>query len=72
MAGGPKVETVREVFEFVYDGMQRGAIGINLGRNVWQTEHAPAVARALQAVIHEGADVNEADAIYDEMKRTVT
>jgi putative autoinducer-2 (AI-2) aldolase len=68
MAGGPKCETAREVFEFVYDGMQRGAIGINLGRNVWQSEHPPAVACALRAIIHEGADVDQADAIYNEMK----
>jgi putative autoinducer-2 (AI-2) aldolase len=68
MAGGPKCETAREVFEFVYDGMQRGAIGINLGRNVWQSEHPAAVARALQAIVHEGADVDQADALYQEAK----
>lgn len=68
MAGGPKCETAREVFEFVHDGMQRGAIGINLGRNVWQSEHPAAVARALRAIIHESADVDQADALYEEMK----
>jgi putative autoinducer-2 (AI-2) aldolase len=36
MAGGPKCETELEVFDFVYDGIQKGAIGVNLGRNVWQ------------------------------------
>ncbi len=36
IAGGPKCETELEVFEFVYDGIQKGAIGVNLGRNVWQ------------------------------------
>jgi len=39
IAGGPKVDSQIEVFEFVYDGMQKGAIGVNLGRNIWQTEH---------------------------------
>jgi len=39
MAGGPKVETELEVFEFVYDGMQKGAAGVNLGRNVWQNDY---------------------------------
>ena len=34
IAGGPKTETQKEVFDFVYDGMQAGAIGVNLG-----TEH---------------------------------
>jgi putative autoinducer-2 (AI-2) aldolase len=68
MAGGPKCETAREVFEFVHDGIQRGAIGINLGRNVWQSEHPAAVARALQAIVHEGADVDQAAALYQEAK----
>lgn len=68
MAGGPKCETELEVFEFVYDGMQRGAIGVNLGRNVWQNPAPVAMARALQAVIHRNATPQEAADIYRETK----
>ncbi|MBM3706337.1 MAG: 3-hydroxy-5-phosphonooxypentane-2,4-dione thiolase [Actinobacteria bacterium] len=68
MAGGPKCETAKEVFEFVYDGMQRGSIGINLGRNVWQSPHPAAVAKALRAIIHEKADVNKAVEIFEKNK----
>ncbi len=64
MAGGPKCESELEVFEFVYDGMQRGAIGVNLGRNVWQNPAPVAMAKALQAVIHAGATPREAAEIY--------
>ena len=46
IAGGPKCETQKEVLDFVYDGMQKGAIGVNLGRNVWQDPHPVAAARA--------------------------
>ena len=60
MAGGPKCETELEVLEFVHDGMQRGAIGVNLGRNVWQSEHPVAMAAGLRAVIHEKATPKEA------------
>ncbi len=67
IAGGPKCETTLEVLQFVYDGMQSGAIGINLGRNVWQSEHPAAVARALQAIIHEGATPGQANEMADEM-----
>lgn len=69
IAGGPKTESTREVVEFVHDGMQRGAVGVNLGRNVWQAPNPPAVARALEAVIHENASVDEAMAIFEEMDR---
>ena len=66
MAGGPKCETAREVFEFVHDGMQKGAIGINLGRNVWQDKKPVAMAKALNAIIHKAANVKTAGEIYKE------
>jgi putative autoinducer-2 (AI-2) aldolase len=69
MAGGPKCETERQVFEFVYDGMQRGAIGINLGRNVWQNPDPVAVAAALKAIVHNNANVDEAYQIYQDLKK---
>lgn len=68
MAGGPKCETEKEVFEFVYDGMQRGAIGINLGRNVWQSQYPVAMAKALRAIVHENANVKRAVEIFNEVK----
>ena len=68
IAGGPKCETEKQVFEFVYDGMQKGAIGVNLGRNVWQSKQPVAMARSLQAIIHEKANVKKAGEIYNEVK----
>jgi len=68
MAGGPKVNTEREVFDFVHDGIQRGAVGVNLGRNVWQNEYPVAMIRALRAVIHEKATPKQADEIYQGLK----
>lgn len=60
IAGGPKCETELEVFEFVYDGMQHGAIGVNLGRNVWQNPHPEAMMQALHSVIHGEANPKQA------------
>jgi putative autoinducer-2 (AI-2) aldolase len=68
MAGGPKCETDHEVLEFVHDGMQKGAVGINLGRNVWQNPNAIPMAKALQAIIHDEVSLKEAKAIFDEGK----
>jgi putative autoinducer-2 (AI-2) aldolase len=69
MAGGPKCETEREVFDFVYDGMQKGAIGLNLGRNVWQAPHPVAMMKALRAIVHEKASAKEADGIFQSEKK---
>ena len=68
MAGGPKVNTELEVFEFVHDGLQKGAIGVNLGRNVWQNDHPVAVIRALHAVIHENTTPKEAHDLFNRIK----
>jgi len=68
IAGGPKTETQLEVFEFVYDGMQKGAIGVNLGRNIWQTEYPLAAIRAIRAVVHEGYKPKEAQDLFDQVK----
>jgi putative autoinducer-2 (AI-2) aldolase len=68
MAGGPKCETEREVFDFVYDGIQKGAVGINLGRNVWQSPHPVAVAKALRAIVHQNATPKEAQELFGAAK----
>lgn len=67
MAGGPKCETGLQVLEFVYDGMQKGAIGVNLGRNVWQNAHPVAMAKALQAIIHQKANPKKAYKIFTDI-----
>jgi len=68
IAGGPKVDTQREVFDFVYDGIQKGAIGVNLGRNIWQTEHSVAAIRAIRAIIHDGYTPQEAENLFEQVK----
>jgi len=69
IAGGPKCETELEVFEFVYDGMQKGAIGVNLGRNVWQSPHPAAVMQALNGVIHDSLTPRQALDLFETVRR---
>jgi putative autoinducer-2 (AI-2) aldolase len=64
MAGGPQTETELEVLEFVYDGMQRGAIGVNLGRNIWKNDYPVPMIKAIRAVIHEQATAQEAHEVF--------
>jgi 3-hydroxy-5-phosphonooxypentane-2,4-dione thiolase len=68
IAGGPKTDTQLEVFEFVYDGMQQGAIGVNLGRNIWQSENPVASIRAIKAIIHNNYKPKEANNLYEQIK----
>jgi putative autoinducer-2 (AI-2) aldolase len=68
IAGGPKTDTQREVFDFVYDGIQKGAVGVNLGRNIWQTEYPVASIKAIRAIIHESYTPQEAEDLYNQVK----
>ena len=68
MAGGPQADTEREVLEFVHDGLQNGSIGINLGRNIWQSEFPVPMIRALRHIVHENGTVNEAQEVFDSVK----
>ena len=72
MAGGPQCETELEVMEFVHDGLERGAIGINLGRNVWKHPHPVPMMKALRAVVHKKATPQEALEIFEKEKGTGT
>jgi putative autoinducer-2 (AI-2) aldolase len=68
MAGGPKCETEREVLDFVEDGMRRGAIGVNLGRNIWQSPHPVPMMRSIRSIIHDGASAAQAHELFLELK----
>ncbi len=68
IAGGPKVDSELEVLNWIYDSLQKGAIGVNLGRNIWQHDHPVAMAKAIRAVIHEGAKPKEALQVFQQAK----
>jgi len=68
MAGGPQVDTELEIFEFVHDGIQKGAIGVNLGRNIWQSDFPVAMIKAIRAIIHENATPKQAQELFNSEK----
>ena len=68
MAGGPQTETELEVFQFVHDGIQKGAIGVNLGRNIWQSDYPVAMIKAIRAIVHDDATPEQAQKIFDAAK----
>lgn len=68
IAGGPKVETVREVLQMVHDSIKAGGAGISIGRNVFQHENPTRMVKALSAIVHNGASVEESLKILGELK----
>jgi len=68
IAGGPKAETVREVLQMVHDSIKAGGAGISIGRNVFQHENPTKMVKALSAIVHNGASVDESLKILGETK----
>jgi putative autoinducer-2 (AI-2) aldolase len=60
IAGGKKLATERDALQLAHDAIGAGAAGIDFGRNVWQSSHPQAMIRALRAVVHAGASVEDA------------
>lgn len=60
IAGGPKIETVQEILQMVHESIIAGGSGLSIGRNVFQHENPTLIARALTALVHDGAGVEEA------------
>ena len=60
IAGGPKCKSLAEVLQTTSDSMKAGAAGLSIGRNVFQCENPTQIAKALSAIVHEGASVEQA------------
>ncbi len=60
IAGGPKMATERDVFQMTVEAVKAGAIGVSIGRNVFQHRNPIAMTRALAKIVHEGATVERA------------
>lgn len=60
VAGGPKLDSERSALELARRAIDQGAHGIDMGRNIWQSDHPVAMLKALRAIVHEKATVPEA------------
>ena len=65
IAGGPKLETFKDTLQLVRDAIDRGAVGVDMGRNIWQSDHPVAAIKAVRAVVHKKAPVDEAMDIFE-------
>ncbi len=69
MSGGPKTETAVDFLRTLKGAMDGGAIGVAVGRNVWQHEDPAAMLRAVNAVVHQGISPEEAALEIDPLKQ---
>lgn len=68
IAGGPRLETEMDAFEMTYSAIQTGAVGVDMGRNIWQNDHPIAMIKAVRSIVHENATPKEALNLYNEVR----
>ena len=68
VAGGPKLDTELDAFELAHDAIQEGAVGVDMGRNIWQSDHPVPMIKAIREIVHKEATVREAQEVYNESK----
>ncbi len=67
IAGGKKIEE-RAALELAYNAVNDGACGVDMGRNVFQSDCPEGMIRAIRAVVQDGASVDDAFGIYRDAK----
>jgi len=63
IAGGKKLPE-RDALEMAWRAIDQGAAGVDMGRNIFQSDCPVAMISAVRAVVHDGASVNQAYDIY--------
>jgi len=63
VAGGKKLPE-REALEMTFRCVDEGALGVDMGRNIFQSDAPGAMIQAVSAIVHEGASVNDAYELY--------
>ena len=63
IAGGKKVDEP-EAIRLAHRAVADGAVGVDMGRNIFQSDCPLGMIRAVRAVVHDGAEVEAAHAIY--------
>ena len=67
IAGGKKLPEP-EALKLAHDAITHGTAGVDMGRNIWQSEWPVAMIKAVQAIVHKNADVKKAYGIFLEEK----
>lgn len=59
IAGGKKTSE-RDALQLTFDAINDGASGVDMGRNIWQSDHPVAMIKAIRSIVHENYNFQEA------------
>ena len=72
IAGGKKLSKEIDALELAYNAIEHGAVGVDMGRNIWQSDHPVAMIKAIRAIVHNNSDAGGAYDIFLKEKEKET
>ena len=67
IAGGKKIPEL-DALKMAYNAIQQGAAGVDMGRNIFQSEAPVAMIKAVRSVVHENETSEKAYELYNSLK----
>ena len=58
IAGGKKLPE-KEALKLTFNAIRDGASGVDMGRNIWQSDHPKEMIQAVRSIVHEGLTVEQ-------------
>jgi len=68
IAGGKKIPE-KDALQMARSAIDEGAVGVDMGRNIFQSENPVGMIQAVRAIVHDNLSVDEAYKIYEESKK---
>lgn len=68
IAGGKKLPEL-DALKMAYNAIDQGAMGVDMGRNIFQAENPIAMIQAVRAVVHNGEKPEAAFELYNDLNK---
>jgi len=66
VAGGKKIPE-RDALQLTYNAIKGGAVGVDMGRNIWQSDNPVAMIKAVRSIVHGNSNVDQAFKLYKKL-----
>ncbi len=68
IAGGKKIPE-RDALELTFNAIKAGAVGVDMGRNIWQSDYPVPMIKAVRSIVHGHATVDQAYDLFKSLSK---
>ena len=66
IAGGKKIPE-KDALKLTYNALKAGAVGVDMGRNIWQSDNPVAMIKAVNSIVHGSNNADQAFILYQKL-----